>query len=137
MLNLNKYFGKNLKIKNRATPEEIPTEEELFIESINLLEVCWERSNHLFENFGINLIDFEADYHQIAENLFLVKYGLVKTEIILWYIFGRLDENMEVTPLILQTKGKEDEKIYLVTAKDLWDLINKIEEYKKEDDNNE
>ena len=137
MLNLNKYFGKNLKLKNKDAPEELPSEEELFIESINLLEICWERSNHLYENFGVNLIDFETDYHQVIENLFLIKYGLLKTEIILWYIFGRLDENKEVIPLTLQFLEKEDEEIYLVTAKDLWNFINKIEEYKKEDNQDE
>ena len=51
MSNLNKYFGKNLKIKDKDGIEEIPTEEELFMESINLLENCWKRSNSLFENF--------------------------------------------------------------------------------------
>jgi hypothetical protein len=135
MLNLNKYFGKNLKIKNKnSTTQLLPTEEELFIESINLLENCWNRSNALFENFGVNLIDFETDYHQVTENLFLIKYGLLKTEIILWYIFGRLNENNEISPLVLQYEQKDDEKVYLSNAKELWDFLINIEEQKDQDE---
>jgi hypothetical protein len=128
MSNLNKYFGKNLKIKDKDGVEEIPTEEELFMESINLLENCWKRSNSLFENFGINFIDFETDYHQTIENLILIKYGLLKTEIILWYIFGRLNEENEPSPLILKYDDRDDEEIFINDVKELWDFLNKIEE---------
>lgn len=128
MSNLNKYFGKNLKIKDKDGIEEIPTEEELFMESINLLENCWKRSNSLFENFGINFINFETDYHQIIENLILIKYGLLKTEIILWYVFGRLNEESEPSPLILKYNDRDDEEIFINDVKELWDFLNKIEE---------
>jgi hypothetical protein len=129
MLNLNKHFGKNLKIKNKnSTIQLLPTDEELFIESVNLLENCWNKSNILVNDFGINIIDFETDYHQIIENLFLIKYGLLKTEIILWYAFGRFDENNKTLPLILQHEDKDDEQVYLNNAKELWDFLNKIEE---------
>jgi hypothetical protein len=128
MSNLNKYFGKNLKIKDKDGIEEIPTEEELFMESINLLENCWKRSNSLFENFGINFIDFETDYHQIIENLILIRYGLLKTEIILWYVFGRLNEENEPSPLVLKYDDRDDEKVFINDAKELWDFLNKIEE---------
>ena len=52
-LNLNN-FGKNLKLNKRSKKEKEATEEEIFIETIGLLESCWNRSNKAYELFKVN-----------------------------------------------------------------------------------
>jgi len=131
-LNLNN-FGRNLKFKSKFPKASIPTEEELFIEFTGILEACWLQSNQLYENFGINLLEFEENYHRVIENLLLIKYGLWKTEVILWYIFGRLDEENEVLPLVVKYEEQKDEEVLLMNAKDLWEFLLKMEEQKNKD----
>ena len=98
--NLNN-FGKKLKFNKRSgKKEKIITEKELFIETVNLFQEAWTRSNSAYEVFQINLIEYEEKFYQIIENLFLMKYGLWKTEIILWYIFARLDDEGNVRTMI-------------------------------------
>lgn len=126
--NLNN-FGKNLKAKQRnIKPQQVFTEKDIFIESINMFYDSWVRSNKTYDLFKINLLEYEEPFYQIIEGFILLKYGSWKTEIILWYIFAREDENGEVLPLTLQIKDKEEEEVYLRTPSDLWDFLLKIEE---------
>lgn len=124
--NLNN-FGKNLKFNKRSSKKEkIVTEKEMFIETIEMFQGVWERSNATYEAFQINLLEYEEKYYQIIENLFLMKYGLWKTEIILWYIFARLDTDGSVAPLLIQTEGKPDEEVTLNNSEELWKLLERL-----------
>ena len=60
----------------------------------------------------------------------LIKYDLPKTEIILWYIFGREDEEGNILPLILQHEGKDDEELIIDSPSDLWNLLEKLDNEK-------
>lgn len=128
--NLNN-FGKNLKLNKRGEkPEEI-SEDKLFVETINLLEACWNRSNKAYELFKVNLLEYEENYYQIIENLIFLKYGKWKTELILWYIFGRFDGEDNMYPLSISYKDTgEEEEVWLRTPSELWEFILKLEEHK-------
>lgn len=124
--NLNN-FGKKLKLskrQNKKQPEV--TEKEIFVEFITMLGDCWNRSNAAYEAFKINLLEYEEKYYQIIEDLILIKYGAWKTEIILWYVFAREDNEGNIAPLLIQTKGKEDEEVTLKTPEELWDLLERL-----------
>ncbi len=101
--NLNN-FGKNLKLNKRSEKSEEISEDKLFIETVGLLESCWNRSNKAYELFKVNLLEYEENYYQIIENLIFLKYGKWKTELILWYIFGRFDGEDNNESLIMQKK---------------------------------
>jgi hypothetical protein len=131
--NLNN-FGKKLKFKQRAKKQETITEKELFIESMDMFTEAWNRSNETYEKYKINLLEYEEQFYQVIEGFILLKYGLWKTEIILWYIFARVDENGEVIPLTYKIKDKEEEEIILNTSNDLWEFLKKIEEANTETD---
>jgi hypothetical protein len=133
-LNLNN-FGKRLKLIKRTKKAKIVSEQELFVESIGLMDHCWDRSNKLYETFGLNTLEYEEVYYQVVENLLLIKYGHWKTEIILWYIFGRKDEEGNIHPLLVQHVGKEDEELILETPVELWNFLAKVEEQENKDDN--
>ncbi len=133
-LNLNN-FGKRLKLTKRTKKAKEISELDLFVESVGMMDHCWERSNNLYEVFGLNTLEYEESYYQIIEDLLLIKYGHWKTEIILWYVFGRKDEEGEIHPLVVQHAGQEDEEVVIATPLELWNFLAKIEEQKTSDNN--
>ena len=123
--NLNN-FGKKLKLNERPTKQKTITEKDLFIETIDMFYEVWIRSNEAYEKYKINLLEYEEKFYQIIENCLCLKYNLWEAEIILWYIFAREDENNNVSPLLLQFDGKEDEEIIIKNPSDLWDLLERL-----------
>lgn len=127
-------FGKNLKFGPRGSKNKTISEKEMFIEIVTCLSKCWEDSNEAYDKFKISLLEYEEGYYQIIEDLMLLKYGPWKTELILWYTFGRKDKNNETHPLTIKTEGKEDEDVYLETPLDLWDLMERLEKQRRKDE---
>ena len=123
--NLNN-FGKKLKLNERPTKQKTITEKDLFIETIDMFYEVWIRSNEAYEKYKINLLEYEEKFYQIIENCLCLKYSLWEAEIILWYIFAREDENHNVSPLLLQFDGKEDEEVIIKNPSDLWDLLERL-----------
>jgi len=129
--NLNN-FGKKLKFKQRTKKQETYTEKDLFIESMELLEQTWIRSNESYEKFKINLLEYEEQFYQVIEGFILLKYGVWKAEIILWYIFSRVDEENNIFPLTYVIKDNKEEEVILNNPTDLWEFLNKIDNANKE-----
>jgi hypothetical protein len=129
--NLNN-FGKKLKFKQRTKKQETYTEKDLFIESMELLEQTWIRSNESYEKFKINLLEYEEQFYQVIEGFILLKYGVWKAEIILWYIFSRVDEENNIFPLTYIIKDNKEEEVILNNPTDLWEFLNKIDNANKE-----
>lgn len=130
-LNLNN-FGNKLKITQRVEKEKTLTEEQLFIEIVDKLVNCWDKSNKIYELFKVNTLEYEEDFYQVVEDLFLIKYGPWKTEVVMWYIFGRIDIDGNIYPLLVQLDDNEEEKeIYLKTSKELWDFLIMVEKKRK------
>ena len=127
--NLNNFGGK-LKLNARAggKKKKTITEKELFIETIDLFYQTWYRSNKIYESDKINLLEYEENFYQIIENCLSLKYEPWKVEIVLWYVFVRVDEKNEPMPLFIQFNGEEPKEIVLKTSEELWDLIKKIED---------
>ena len=125
--NLNN-FGKKLKLKERVKKQETFTEKEIFVESMEMLEEAWVRSNESYEKYKINLLEYEEQFYQVIEGFILLKYGVWKTEIILWYIFARVDADGNITPLAYKIKDQEEEEIVLNNPNDLWEFLKKIED---------
>ena len=118
-------FGKKFKSKKRVKSSKVLTELDMFIDVVNRLEKCWDKSNKIYETFKVNILEYEEDYFQIIEDLLLMKYGSWKTEIILWYAFGRKDSDGNVFPLIMQPKGEEKKEVILNTSSELWTFLEK------------
>lgn len=127
-------FGKKFKTKKRIKSSKVPTELDMFIDVVDRLEKCWDKSNKIYETFKVNILEYEEDYFQIIEDLLLMKYGAWKTEIILWYAFGRKDSDGNVFPLIMQPKGEEKQEVILNSPAELWTFLEKLEERKRKED---
>ena len=127
-------FGKNLKFGIRSKKNKTISEKEMFIDIVVRLNKCWDDSNDMYEKFKVSLLEYEEEYYHVIEDLMLLKYGPWKTELILWYTFGRKGKDGEIYPLTMKIKDKEDEDVYLESPLDLWNFLERIEEQKKNDE---
>lgn len=134
-------FGKNLQFNRRGDDSSKSTEKlsdkEAFIQIVERLDKCWTDSNDLYDKFKISILEYEEGYYQVVEDLLVIHYGPWKTELILWYIFGRFDADDNLYPLVVQTKGKEDEKVFLKTPLQLWNFLDRLEKQKRKDEESE
>jgi hypothetical protein len=118
-------FGKHLHIKPRT---KNPTEKDLFIELIGLLDECWTRSNVIEGQFGLGITNYEEPFYIVAENLIYMHYGEWQGDITLWWLFERLDEDGSLLPINLNDHNKEiEEEVFIETVEELWNFIKKIE----------
>jgi len=135
-MNLNN-FGKNLQFNRRGVPsqpiEEL-TDKEMFVRIVERLDKCWDDSNGLYEKFKISILEYEEGYYQVIEDLLVLQYGPWKTELILWYIFGRFDAEGNMYPLTVQVTGKEEEEVFLKTPNQLWNFLDRLEKQKRKDE---
>ena len=127
--NLNN-FGKKLKLSKRPDNKKVITEKELFLDVVNMLYGLWNRSNRVYDSYKVNLLEYEELFYQTIENCLLLKYDAWKTEIILWFVFAREDDNGNIAPLVLHIGDKEEE-IILKNSTELWNFILKVEEKRK------
>ena len=132
--NLNN-FGKQLKFSKRSAKKQTISEKEIFIQIVDSFSGVWKRSNSTSEAHKINLLEYDEAFYQIIEDLISIKFGLWQSEIILWYIFAREDEEGNIAALKLQIEGKEEAEVVLKTAEDLWEFLKILEEEEKKDNN--
>ena len=123
-----KNFGKNLSLKSKQQASS--NTKQFFIDVVNLFDGVNQRSLEM-DSFGINMETYDDGFYILIENLILKTYGEWKTELILWYVYDRINENEELMPLSLQEEGEEEEEIFIETPEQLWDLIKKIEKKSK------
>jgi hypothetical protein len=118
-------FGKHLNIKSRTKD---PTDKDLFIETVGLLDECWIRSNVIESQFGLGISNYEEPFYLVVENLIYMHYGEWQGDITLWWLFERLDEDGSLLPINLNDHNKEiEEEVFIETVEELWNFIKKIE----------
>lgn len=123
-------FGKNLNLRKRATEF---SEKELFCELVDMYEGLAIRSEFIASQHGISFHDYEEEFFLTIENLFYLKYGEWKTEIITWYVWERKDlETGELGVLEWTNEDTEETKeVILKCSEDLWDILKEIEGKRK------
>lgn len=130
-IDLNK-LGKQLKLTKRKASNKKLTDKETFIDLITQLENNWNLSNELYEKYKINLIEYEENFFSLIEDLILLHFGDWKTEIILWYVYGRIDEEGNTFSLMVSHKDKkEQEEVIIDNPSQLWDFIVRLEKEKQ------
>lgn len=120
-----KNFGKNVNIKSKKKKEL--SEKEIFIEIISLLDDCFERSSEL-EQHALNITSYEEPFYIMIENLLFIKYGEWKTDIILWWVYNRFDEEGNVVAIKLNDHIEDkQEEVIVETTEQLWDFLKRID----------
>ena len=120
-----KEFGKYLNLKKKQSPLE---ENELVCEIIDTYESIANRSNKLYNDYGLEFKDYDEVFLLMIDNLFYLKYGEWKTEIIVWYVWERMDEEGNIGSLEYENTETGDSKEVIVKcSEDLWDILQEIE----------
>lgn len=120
-------FGKNIKIKSK---KKVVNEKDIFVDIINILDSCNKRTEVLENDFMLNISAYEEPFYLIIENLLFTKYGDWQTNIILWWVYDRLDDKGNLLPIHLNThtdKEDKEEDVIVKTPEQLWDLLKQIE----------
>jgi hypothetical protein len=123
-----KDFGKNLNLKQKQPISN--NTKQFFIDIVTLFDGVYQRTVEM-DSFGIDMETYDDGFYVLIENLILKTYGEWKTELILWYIYDRFNENEELMPLALQEEEQDEEEIFVETPEQLWDLIKKIDKKSK------
>ena len=126
-------FGKNLNIKRREDKPTKPGTKARFIELVTLFDELDKRSIEL-SSFGIQLTDYEDAYFTLVENMMLDLFGDWKTELVMWFVYDRMDEEGTLMPLLVTDESEEEgseEEVYIENAEQLWDFIKKIDKKPK------
>jgi hypothetical protein len=120
-----KNFGKNVNIKSKK--KKVLSEKEILVDIIILLEECFVRSSLLEQN-NLNIMTYEESFYVMIENLLYLKYGENKTDIILWWVYDRFDEEGEVKPIkILSKEDNAKKEIMIQTAEQLYEFLKQID----------
>jgi hypothetical protein len=120
-----KNFGKNVNIKSKK--KKAISEKETLIDIILLLDECFVRSSLLEQN-NLNIMAYEESFYLMIENLLYLKYGDNKTDIILWWVYDRFDEEGELKPIkLLSKEDNEKKEIMIQTAEQLYEFLKQID----------
>ena len=124
-----KNFGKNVNIKSKKKKDL--SEKEIFTDIINLLDECFERSSSL-EQHNLNITSYEEPFYVMIENLLYIKYGEWKTDIILWWVYDRFNEEGEIMPIKLNDHiENKEEDVLIETTDQLWEFLKKLDNIEK------
>jgi len=123
-----KPFGKNINIKRR---NDEPSEKEVFLDIIQIVDDCWKRTQFMENDVLIDMSSYEESFYLVIENLIFLHYGEWKGHMILWWLFERFDEEGELLPIEVtfhaNKENTEPEEHLVENPEQLWDLLKKIE----------
>jgi len=123
-----KPFGKNINIKRR---NDEPSEKEIFLDIIQIVDDCWKRTQFMENDVLIDMSSYEESFYLVIENLIFLHYGEWKGHMILWWLFERFDEEGELLPIEVtfhaNKENTEPEEHLVENPEQLWDLLKKIE----------
>jgi hypothetical protein len=126
MFDLNN-FGKHLLVKSKNRYNVDVSDKQMFIELIDTFSMAHQRSLSVEKEHGLKLEKYDGLFFLLIENLFYHHYGEWQTELILWYVYDRLDDKESTIPMLVldELTGEEDE-IYIENANELYTFIQSI-----------
>jgi hypothetical protein len=120
-------FGKHLLVKSKNKYKIDISDKQMFIELVDTFSMAYQRSLNVEKEHGLKLEKYDGLFFLLIENLFSHHYGEWQTELILWYVYDRLDDEENTIPMLLldELTGEENE-IYIENATDLYTFIQSI-----------
>jgi hypothetical protein len=118
---LKEILGAKFKI-TESTKSSSKREQEEFCHILKTWDEAWSRGNKLFEETGIDLGNYDSHFYSMIESLFIIHYGIMKTEIIAWWVYERYLEDGELAILVTE----DNEEHLLKTPLQLYKFIKKI-----------
>jgi len=112
---------KSLVRKKRKTRTE--KKKELFVSIINSIESLISRQNLMYADFQLDFTNYDEQFLDTIDALIILHFGKEGAELIVFYLWERLNPDGSVNPLIDEEDNKE---IYINTVEDLWNLLIRV-----------
>jgi hypothetical protein len=126
MFDITKY-SKQLKVKARSSKSEVNDEKQMFIDLVETFELLNKRSLSVESDHGLKLEKYDGLFYLLIENLFYVHFGEWQTEIILWYVYDRVDDKGNIMPLMYFNEiDNEEKEIKFKNAGELYSFLKKV-----------
>lgn len=97
-------------------------EQEMFCKIVDTWDKAWTRGNKMFEEFQIDMGEYDAYFYQMVEGLFIMAYGEMKAEIIAWWVYERILEDGELAVIVTE----DDVEHEIKTPLELFKFIKKL-----------
>jgi len=122
-------FGKHLQIKDKNKSTINVSDKQMFMDLVDTFNMAHQRSLAVEQEHGLKLEKYDGLFFLLIENLFYHHYGEWQTELILWYVYDRLDDEGNAIPMLVfdEMTGDEEE----LNIKDTSDLYKFIQTVKK------
>jgi hypothetical protein len=118
---INLIIGAKSTLKRRKKNSE-DAQREIFNNTIPLLEHIINRGAMLEGDYGINMIKYDEPFFQIIDSLIYLHFGKEAGDIIMFYIYERLNPDGSVNVLL----DNQDNVVPLDRIEDLWELVKHI-----------
>jgi hypothetical protein len=87
-----------------------------------------KRSLSVESDHGLKLEKYDGLFYLLIENLFYLHYGEWKAELIMWYVYDRVDDKGKTAPLLFFDEiDNEESQVIIKNAKELYSFLNKVE----------
>ena len=106
----------------RKRRSEKNKKKELFMHIMNNMESAIIRSNVAFSDFGVDYSDYDEVYFSTIDALLLLAFGKDSAELILYYVWDRLNPDGTINPIY----DENENEIVLKDIHQLWDLLCKL-----------
>jgi len=124
-MNLNN-FGNKLRVTDSSKNAE-NKEKQTFIRLVTELDNCWIRTSFLHSQLQVDFWNYEEHFYHIIEDLIYLHFDEWKADLILWFVYDRIDAEGNILDLEITPEGKSAKKYKLKTAEELWKIIEKID----------
>ncbi len=76
----------------------------------------------------MKITTYDEPFYIMIENLMFLKYGEWKTDIILWWVYNRYNEEGEIMPIKLNDHVENvEEEVMIENADQLWEFLKRID----------
>lgn len=97
-------------------------EQEMFCKIVDLWDKTWQRGNKMFDEYQIDMGEYDSHFYQMIEGLFIMTYGEMKAEIIAWWVYERILEDGELAVIVTEDEVEHEIK----NSKELFKFIKKL-----------
>ena len=118
-------FGKNLIIKDKN--KVITSDKQTFIDLVDTFNMAHQRSLAVEKEHGLKLEKYDGLFFLLIENLFYIHYDEWKAELIMWYVYDRVDEDGKLYPMLVINEATDEEEEHIIKdVKGLYSLVQKL-----------
>jgi hypothetical protein len=113
------YVNSTLKRRRKTQYDK---QRDMFIGIINTIEYLKTRTQLSSNDLDIDLSAYDDKFFDIIDSLMYLKYGKDCAELIVYYLWERVNPDGSINPLYTD----QGEEVILQTPSDLWSLMSKI-----------